>query len=159
MDGANLILSQAVHMVPLIDPIADAFDTGKTTTPINCRDISAVTFYLYWGVGATGTQTVTVEACDDTSATTTSALPFKYRIRTATDVFGALVDATTAGFTTTAGSSQVYVIEVNCAAMGHVGYKYLRLKTVEVVNSPVLGGVWAMCQVSKPRAITSTVIT
>lgn len=158
MMGSNKILSQSVHFVPLIDPVADFLDTGKTTSPINMRDAHAVTFYLYWGVGATGTSTVTVEACDDTSATNVSAIPFKYRVRSATDVFGALTSATTAGFTTTAGSSQVYCVEVDANEMGDSGYKYVRLKTVEVVNSPVLGGIHAMVQVAKPRAVTSTVL-
>jgi hypothetical protein len=159
MMGANKILSQQVHFVPLLRPVADAFAGTVVTDEINMSDASAVTFYLYWGVGATGTGTVTVEACDDTSATTTSAIPFKYRRNSATDVFGALQNATTAGFTTTAGSAQTYVIEVDANEMGDSGYKYVRLKWVEVVDSPILGGIHAMVQIAKPRAVTSTVLT
>jgi hypothetical protein len=159
MHGANKILSQEVHFVPLLRPVADAFAGTVTYDEINMSDAHAVTFYVYWGVGATGTVTFTVEAADDTSSTNTTAIPFKYRRNSATDVFGALTDATTAGFTTTAGSAQTYVIEVDANQMADTGYKYVRLKSVEVVDSPILGGVHAMVQVAKPRAVTSTVLT
>lgn len=159
MHGANKILSQAVHFVPILDPVADAFSGTVTTTPINMSDAHAVTYYLFWGVGATGTTLVTIEACSDTSATAVSAIPFKYRINSATDVWGALQSATTSGFTTTAGSSQCYCIEVDANEMGDSGYKYVRLKAVEAVDSPILGGIHAMVQVAKPRAVTSTVLT
>ena len=49
--------------------------------------------------------------------------------------------AAAAGFATTAGSSQPYLVEVDCEQMGTSGYQYLQLKFSEVVNSPVLGGV------------------
>ena len=159
MMGANKILTQQVHYVPLLDPVADALAGTVVTDEINMSDASAVTFFVAWGVGATGTGTITVEACDDTSATNTSAIPFKYRRNSATDVWGALQNATTAGFTTTAGSSQVYAIEVDANEMGDSGYKYVRLKWVEVVDSPILGGIHAMVQIAKPRAVTSTVLT
>jgi len=159
MMGSNKILSQQVHFVPLLRPVADALSGTVTSDEINVSDAHAVTFYLYWGVGATGTVTVTVEASDDTSGTNVTAIPFKYRRNSATDVFGALTNATTAGFTTTAGSAQTYVIEVDTNEMGDTGYKYVRLKCVEQVDSPILGGLHANVQVAKPRAVTSTVLT
>lgn len=159
MMGSNKILTQAVHFVPLLRPVADALSGTVASDEINMSDAHAVTFFIHWGVGATGTVTVTVEACDDTSATNTTAIPFKYRRNSATDVFGALTDATTAGFTTTAGSAQTYVIEVDANQMADTGYKYVRLKTVEVVDSPILATTFALVQIAKPRAVTSTVLT
>jgi hypothetical protein len=159
MMGSNKILSQAVHYVPLLRPIADALAGTVVTPEINMSDAHAVTFYLDWGVGATGTGTITVEACDDTVPTNTTAIPFKYRRNSATDVWGALTNAAAAGFTTTAGSAQTYAIEVDANEMADTGYKYVRLKWVEVVDSPILGGIHAMVQVAKPRAITGTVLT
>ena len=159
MMGANKILSQQVHMVPLIRPVADFLAGTVTSDEINMADAHAVQFVLYWGVGATGTTLVTVEASDDTSGTNVTAIPFKYRRNSATDVYGALTNATTSGFTTTAGSAQTYLIEVDTNEMGDTGYKYLRLKCVEQVDSPILGGLHANVQIAKPRAVTSTVLT
>ena len=154
------ILSEAVHKIPLIDPIADYLAGTKTTAPLNMREAHACTFNLYWGVGATGTSTVTIEACDDTTPTNVSALAFRYRIRTATDVWGALTAATTTGFTTTAGSSQWYQIHVDADSLAASGYKYLRLKAVEVVASARLGGCWAeLWPLRIQRAVTATQLT
>jgi hypothetical protein len=159
MMGSNKILSQQVHFVPLIRPVADFLSGTVVSDEINMSNAHAVQFVLYWGVGTTGTTTVTVEAADDTSSTNTTAIPFKYRRNSATDVFGALTAATTAGFTTTAGSNQTYIIEVDANEMGDTGYKYVRLKCVESANDPVLGGLHALVQIAAPRAVTSTVLT
>lgn len=143
MTGSK-ILSSVSKLVPLLDPIADAFSGTVVTSPINMRDAHAIHFIITKGVGATGTSTVTVEACDDTVPTTTSAVAFKYVVRTTSDTYGALTNATTSGFVTTAGSSQRYIIEVDADQLANSGYKYVRLKMVESVDSPVLGGIDAI---------------
>ena len=45
--------------------------------------------------------------------------------------------ATTSGFTTTAGSSDLYHIAVPADQIGETGYAYARLKAVESVDSAV----------------------
>jgi len=86
--------------------------------------------------------------------TNTTAVPFYYRAITSTDVNGAMTAATTAGFATTAGSSQVYVVEVDEQELASAGYKYVRLKMVEVVDSPVLGGI--LIVLNNPKFGSST---
>jgi len=49
------------------------------------------------------------------------------------------VRKSTAGFTTSAGSNQLFAIQAEVQRMGAKGW--LRLKAVEVVNDPVLGGI------------------
>lgn len=158
----NKILSEQVHAVTGLDPVADAFDGTVYSDIIRVSNAFGISFLLWKGVGATGTSTVTVQACDDVSATNTSALAFKYRANTATgtsDVWGALTTATSAGFDTTAGSGQMYWIHVDADLLANSGYKFCRLKCVEVVNSPVLGGI--MCflwPLGMNRAIQTTQI-
>lgn len=135
------VLSERMHFVKGLDPVADAFSGTVTSDIVNMENFHAATFVIVKGVGTTGTSTVTVEACDDTSGTNTTAIPFKYRAITSGDTPGTLTTATTAGFTTTAGSSQRYLIHVTAEEMGDTGYGYLRLKMVEVANDPVLGGI------------------
>lgn len=125
-------------------PVADAFAGTVYSDIVDAGDAQKITFLRYHGVGATGTSTITVEACDDTSGSNTSAVAFRYRRvadTSSSDVPGALTAATSAGFATTAGSNQIYIIEVDAAVLAASGYRYVRLKNVEVVDSPVLGGI------------------
>ena len=129
-----------MHVVPVLYPVADAF-AGTVNTDIVEVQGEGVLFVLTKGVGTTGTSTLTVDACDDVSASNTHALAYKYRISTTPDTWGAWTEATTSGFTTTAGSNQVYQIWAAAEEFAHIGYAYARLTAVEVANDPVLGGV------------------
>lgn len=142
------------HVVKGLDPVADAFAGTTGSDIVDITGHQSATFIIYKGVGATGTSTVTVEACDDVTPSNTTAVPFYYRAITPNDTNGAMTAATTAGFATTAGSSQVYVIEVDQAELASVGYKYVRLKMVEGVDSPVLGGI--LIVLNNPRFGNST---
>ena len=124
-----------------LDPVADAFAGTKYTDIVSVKKHKTVEFLIYKGVGTTGTSTITVEACDDVSGTTTSALAFHYQAITSGDTAGAYTAATTAGFTTTAGSSQLYRIVVDASKLASSGYEFIRLKAVEVADDPVLGGI------------------
>ena len=132
---------QNIHFVKGIDPVADAFASTVSSDIVNMGDYAGVTFVIYKGVGTTGTSTITVEASDDVSASNTTAIPFRYKAITTDDTEGALTIAAAAGFATTAGSSEIYVIEVDSEELGDTGYQYVRLTAVEVANDPVLGGV------------------
>ena len=132
---------QYMHFVKGLDPVSDAFTGTVYTDIVNMGDYAGATFVLFHGVGTTGTSTLTVEAVDDVSATNQTAIPFRYKIITTGDTEGALTVAAAAGFTTTAGSSHIYLVEVDTEELGDTGYQYLRLKMVEAANDPVLGGV------------------
>lgn len=139
--------SQRVHYVKGIDPVADFGDTVQYSQGVNVKGYSKAQFIVFKGVGTTGTSTLTVVAGDTivtpgtAGPTTATAIPFHYKAVTSTDIEGAYTAATTAGFTTTAGSSQLYIIEVDVENMGQSGDQYVYLKMTEVANSPVLGGV------------------
>lgn len=132
---------QYIHPVIGLDAVADAFAGTVYSDIVNMGDYSGCTFIRHEGVGTTGTSTLTVEAVDDVSGTNQTAIPFRYKVMTTNDIEGALTVATAAGFATTAGSSDLYMIEVDSEELGDTGYQYVRLKMVEVANDPVLGGV------------------
>lgn len=140
---------QTAHYIKGIDPVADVFDTVQATDIVNMSGWEVCEFIVFIGVGATGTQTFTVEACDDVVPTNTSAIPFHYRQVLTGDTEGTLTAAAAAGFTCTAGSSKIIIVSVLAAALAASGYKYVRLKSTEVVNSPVLGAV--LITLSNPR--------
>ena len=85
------------HLVKGLDPVADAFAGTKYTDVVDFKNHNIVEFYIYKGVGTTGTSTVTVEACDDTTPSNTTAVTFRYQAITSGDTHGALTAATTAG--------------------------------------------------------------
>lgn len=133
------------HMAFGINPIDDFTNGTVGTDVVNASNFDETTFLVFSGVGTTGTATLTIEACDDTTPSNTTAIPFRYRRVTgslnAGDTHAAITDATASGFTTTAGSHQIYALSVRNEELGDTGYKYIRMKAVEVVNSPVLAGV------------------
>jgi hypothetical protein len=130
-----------LHFIKGLDPVADAFSGTVTSDIVDMANHQSAIFIVYKGVGTTGTSTITVEACDDVSATNTTAVPFYSKSITSNDVQGALTLRAAAGFATTAGSSQIYVIQVAAEEVAATGYQFVRLKAVEVVDSPVLGGI------------------
>lgn len=130
-----------LHIVKGLDPIANAFAGTVTTPPVDLSNHQSALFLVHKAVGATGTATITIEACDAPSPTTITAVPFYSKAITTTDQQGAITVRTAAGFVTTAGSSQVYAIMVHAEELANVNLRYVRLKSVESVASPVLGGV------------------
>ena len=120
-------------------PVADAWAADPATDIVNLANYKNCTFIVNVGAGATGTALLTVESCDDVSGTTTTAIPFTYGVSTTTDTYGALQQATAAGFTTTAGGSDMYIIEVNSMQLSGTD-QFVRLQFVEVVDSPVTAG-------------------
>lgn len=150
---------ETLHFAKGIDPVADAFAGTVYSDVYNMEAYGRIAFVIYAGVGTTGTSTLTVEACDDTTPTTTAAIPFWYRQITSGDTETAPTRATTTGFTTTAGSSKIIVVEADAKDLSS-NYGYIRLKAVESVDAAVLGGVLAIQ--SEPRyasAIKATTLT
>ena len=128
------------HAIPVLYPVADAF-AGTVNTDVIEVQGEGVLFEITKGVGTTGTSTITVLSCDDTTPSNTTAVAFIYRISTTPDTWGNWTAATTTGFTTTAGSNQMYQIYVDAQALAANNRAYAQLRAVEVVDAAVLGGV------------------
>ena len=149
-----MLLMQESHWVKGLDPVADAFTGTKSTDVVSMSKWRRCTFIIFKGVGTTGTSIITVEACDNFTPSNTTAVPFWYRTITTGDTPGALTRAAAAGFTTGAGSSELYVIEVDVDELADSGYPNVRLKAVESVDALVLGCV--RIQLSGPRVHQET---
>jgi len=148
-----------LHLVPGLYPVAN-FAAGTTNTVcVRCQSAVGVRFVYVKGVGAAGTATLTVEACDDAGPTTQQAVPFQYRASTTPDTWGAWTQATVTGFLTTAGSNQVYEIFVPAAHLAALGYEYVRLHSVEDTAAAVVGCI--LIEVVQPRyqPVPATLLT
>lgn len=152
-------LSETIHAVQGKAPVADFFNGDPESDLVSLKDYSQVTFILSIGVGATGTATLTVNASQDNAGAGAVAIPFKYRrvANTATsDVETTLTDADAAGFTTTAGSNQVYIVEVDASALPE-GNPFASLQCTEAVDSPVVASL--VCLLSGARYKSDTHLT
>lgn len=130
------LLSEALKIVSGIKPDADRFNGDPVSDYFNMGLYGLALGILDIGVGATGTATITVLAGADASGTDAEAIPFKYRRVASGDTAGAITDATVAGFTTTAGGGEMYLIEID-AADCPAGKPYCAIKATEVADDPV----------------------
>ncbi len=135
--------------VIVLPPVADAFAGTVTSDYINMENFQHVTFMIVKGVGLTGTSTFTVLRASDASGTGAEAIPFKYRRIAADRTMGALTDAVAAGFLSTAGSEDSYLIELDAQLEGLAdsGAKtFVAVRGVESVDSPVAGAIVALLE-------------
>lgn len=153
-------LFQEIHPVNVGDSnfisAHEDFMAGTVTTDVvNLGKYDRALWLIHKSAGNTGTTVVTVESCDDTTPSTTTAIAFDYWTCTSGDTWSDKSTATTSGFTTTAGSDQQYAIEINSSELSGTD-QYVRLKMTESDNDPVDGGL--ICILSNPRH-TSEVMT
>lgn len=149
---------EGFQLIKGLDPVADAFAGTVSTDVVDMSEFSEVAFVRYDGVGTTGTSTVTVEACDDIVPTNTSAVAYHSRSITTGDTEGAITAVAATGYDTAAGSSKFEVAIIREDALAASGYRYVRAHYVEVVNSPVLGGVLIFGKKKVARALSNSAI-
>ena len=157
---------ESIH-IPHIAPsgtiaACEDFTNGNPATDIvsmeNFRDII---FVIIKNAGAVGTATYTIESCDDTSATTTTAISFRYKSCTTIDTFGAWTYQSTpaTGLTTGATADAVYMVHINSSELSGTN-KYVRMQCTEVDSTAQDGMI--MCIMLNPRdsqSVTATVLT
>lgn len=137
------VMLESMKAAKGIDPVADAFSGTVNSDVYSMRDHDRLLFIVYSGVGVTGTSTLTVEACDDFVPTNTATIPFWSRDITSGDTDGAITRRAAAGYVPAAGSSKISLIEVSAKDLP-AGKPNVRLKAVESVDSPVLGGIMVL---------------
>jgi hypothetical protein len=152
-------LTDKLHAVQALAPDSDLFNGDPSTDWLNTKFYKSVLFVVAIGVGATGTATITANMAEDASGTGSTAIPFTYKRvadTTSSDVPGARTSATASGFTTTAGSNQLYLIEVDAEDLDSDS-PFVNLTLTEGVDSPVDAGVTAI--LGEPRYAGDTAKT
>jgi hypothetical protein len=142
------IFSELNKIVMALAPDADRYNGDPASDVVALDKYNHATFILQEGEGGTGTAAITVEACDDFVPTNPVAIPFKYKVCTTGDTFGAVQSATASGVTPAAGANKQVAIEVDARSLPE-GYNKCRAKLTEGVNSPVDAGM--ICILSEPR--------
>lgn len=138
-------VAENVKFVKGLAPAADRWNTNPGTDVVSLRNHGYALFLVHQQGGTTGNATLTVEGCDDVSATNKTAVAFKYRKGAAGasaggDAMGAWTDATSAGFDTTAAEDALYEILVEASTLPE-NRPFVRLLCTEKTNDPVNGAV------------------
>ncbi|RMD51898.1 hypothetical protein D6827_01220 [Candidatus Parcubacteria bacterium] len=124
-------------------PNADIF--ANPTDVFLLKNYDKIVFAIF-GVATTATGTVTVEECDDTTPTNSTAIAFTYYANTSADTsddFGAATSATASGFTTATSSTYIYLIEVKADQLSD-GYPGVRLNFTAGGTGTVTGAILAI---------------
>ena len=131
---------ERLHIIGGLNPNADAF-AGTVNTDVFEVLGEGAFFLVYYGDGK-GASTLTVQACDNTTPSNTTAVAFNYRSSTTFDTWGSWSTAGTAGITVQ-GESNMYEVYVPAAECASEGYGYIRAHLVESSNTAADGVVIA----------------
>jgi len=138
-----------LHFIGGIAPDSD-FASGTVTTDIfECLGEGAMFLVWYGANASSGASTLTVEACDDTTPSNTTAVAFQYRVSTTFDTWGAWTQATSAGITVGGSADSAWQIYVPASELATEGYGYVRAQMVETTAQAADGVVAAF--VVNPR--------
>jgi hypothetical protein len=123
----------------------DIFDTAKQSDIYNMKDWEDVIFIITksTGVGASRYHLRSVSAV---SAGSSHGMPFKYRYATGTaasSVMTAWADATSSGFISTVGASQIYELWGKADDL-YAGDHYVMFDSTEITNSAVDATITAL---------------
>ena len=125
-------------------PVADAIGTEAISDVVSMAKYNKCYFVVMQAVGTAGTMSLVVTPCDNaTPSNTTTNIPFRYKNITTPDTNGAWIQATSDTYTTTAGSHQLWIIEVNAddlPLVSGVKYEYVKLLATAVDSTAVLAG-------------------
>lgn len=128
------------HVVMASVPATDKFAGTLNTTAVHMKNYRRGAAVVLKGAGDTGTTKLTLEACSASNGTGAEAIPFKKSVCTTGDAFSALADVPAAGFDTTAGANQMYVLEYEAQSLPE-GKPWVRVTGVEQTDSPCAGAV------------------
>lgn len=155
-----LQILERFRFINAMPPAANPFAGTKYVAGINLQALGRVVWIVQKGVGTTGTTTVQVVAADAASPFAETPVAFKYRRIPSNNITpGTVTSGATTGFLTTAGSSDMYIIEIDAKAIAASGYHYAALKMVEGTASAVLGSVLCMATDDRWSDDTSDIVS
>jgi len=119
----------------------DMFASGWAGDVISMANAESAVFMIVTNSNAGGQASVYVNACDDTTPTTTAKISFYYKEITSGDTQGATTE--TKEFATSTGLNVAYAIEVPAAKVAEYNsaYEYIQLQVTEKTAQAVDGGV------------------
>lgn len=142
-------------------PIADYNAGGCKSDIVDMSQYNKAYFMLILGArtGSTAAPVCTIVPCTDAAGgTTTTAIPFRYKLVTSGDTCAAWVAAST--YTVVTGNNQAIIFEVNAEDLPQVSgvtYEYCYLNQTEPANDPQVGA--CLIAMDEPRYAEDTTDT
>ena len=154
----GITIAEQCHVVNAY-PAADVSGGVWNTDVISLKYAAHITFIVSLGVTGAAT-TITVEECDNTTPSNTTAIAFDYYTETTDsgDTLSTRTAATTAGFATSTNDNIFYVIEVDAADLTE-GYPYIRVHGTDPGGATYVNVVAILSGVRYQREQTLTAIT
>ena len=117
------------HIVGLADPV-DTTSSTVTSDIVSLKNYHGGEFLVYFGDITGDTVVVTVDECDDVSASNSTAIAFNYRLSGATgtsDAYGAITAATSTGVTISAtDDNKILAISIDASELS-AGFPCVRI--------------------------------
>ena len=156
------LTAQNYQMVNSKPPLADTSGGNANSDVISlAKGQTAMTIY-YTAVNATGNTVITVESCDNTTPSNTTAIAFrvtKYETSGSDIPSTATAVVSSAGFTTVTVADVFYVIEVDSDMLDGTD-KYFQIAQAESSAGNVMGGYFTIIGPGRyQEAIADTAIT
>jgi hypothetical protein len=117
----------------------DMYNGNISSDVVSMENAQWATWVVQQLTGNTGNATIMIYACDNVTPSNTAQISFYYKRITSGDTPGATTETKT--LVTTAGSNQLYVIEVKADKLAEQGYGYVQLICNEKTDDPVDGTV------------------
>jgi hypothetical protein len=151
------MLSESHKIVQLVSPAADYNAATVNSAYVSMKNHNLLTVIVAHKGGTTGKSTLTLSAASDTSGTGAAAIAFTYRRKTtgASDVYGAITAATTAGIDTVPAEDTLIELFVKSSDLPD-GKPYVKLTLTEAVNDPVSGSAIAILGQQRYKGTSSS---
>lgn len=151
-----------VHCAPSgVCAAAEDFNAAGTMSDIiSMKNAETCVFFIITLANLGGNSAISVQACDDVSATNTSNITFNVReisvgAATGGDTHGT-ISTNVALYTTTTAANYIYAIEVNQGALMASGYEFVRLVLPETTNAAIDGCYFALLTDLRYKPLTAT---
>lgn len=139
------MLSESHKIINLVSPSADYNGSPVTSPYVSMKNHNLLTVLVAHKGGTTGKSTLTLQAASTTGGSGAVAIPFTYRRKTtgASDVYGSISAATSAGIDTVPAEDTIIELFVKSSDLPD-GKPYVALVLTEAVNDPVSGSAIAI---------------
>ena len=141
-------------------PLNTMYNTGSPnySVGVNMGKYQHATFILIEGAGGAGTATITMQACTDTSGSSPTAIGFRYKLSSTSDIWADPVSVGTTGYLLIAGANKLVAVEIDAGDLT-AAKPYVRMALTVGVTTAVQAGVLIlMSEARYPQEIPLTAI-
>jgi len=162
LKDAHFVLLAGVTGTTIGTPLADSMQGGVISDTVSLVKYHTAYFCLLLGArtGSTAAPVCTIVPISSVGGTTTTAIPFEYKLIATPDTNAAWVQAST--YTVVTGNSQAVIFRVaaeNLPLVSGVKYEYCYLNLTEPANDPQVGACLIIMDDARYAEDTTDIVT